>query len=136
MKFKTPQIEQDWKIMWMPAKLRAHSAMLDTYITALTGSEMTVTSFLRDIGTQPSYHPLGRAYDIRTHDWNSQILSKIVHVSQLLATVLNRNLDEEDGQIQIDPHSSWNNSDHPLFKQRHKHIECDDGNPAFIKEEV
>ena len=140
MLFKTesdgrPKIQQDWLTVKAPMKLRLYAAMLDVLIIAETGEELVITDFVRDHSDTLTYHD-GRAIDYRIKEWPHHILAKVMGASKDLCALINKATKDEPGELQVDFHLPWMNQDHPMYEQRHHHVEVDDGNPVIIKGEV
>ena len=125
MEWYTEQIEKDWRERAgadTPRKLFLVFTYLDAFRRKYENKHITITSFVRDIsksGGNPSYHPLGRAGDIRTRDMSKVAFPIIYAALKTLIDLLNTIYPESELQA--------------VIEKDHIHIEDDNGNPEFPK---
>ncbi len=124
MKFKKPEIETQWKEKPPPKALFVFVELTDRYRQALDGKEITITEFIDTSRNNPSYHPLGRAVDIRIRDMSEDTLMKLLKAMHSFASLLNEHLLSFGEDIQVIEHRElWGKP------QQHIHIECDNRKP-------
>ena len=124
MKYKTTVIETQWKETPPLKALLVFTELTDKYRQALDGHEITITEYISTSRNTPSYHPLGRAVDIRTRDMTDNILMKVLKAMHSFAGLINKDLLRFREDIQVIEHRElWGKP------QAHIHIELDDGKP-------
>lgn len=131
MEFKTDKISLDWVLKPPPASLKFHAKLMDTARQLFADKKpLTITDFLREPTSKPSFHPKGQAYDMRTHDMAPEIRQKMLAWARISANLINeRILKGKKMEIQVEPHFKlW---DKP---NEHFHIELDDKHPVSIEE--
>lgn len=124
MKYKTTVIETQWKEKPPPTALLVFVELIDRYRQGLDGNEITITEYISTSRNTPSYHPLGRAVDIRTRDMTEDILMKILTAMHSFEGLINKDLLRFREDIQVVEHRElWGKP------QAHIHIELDNRKP-------
>ncbi len=124
MIFKTTEDELNWDQKPAPKALRLFVELSDTYRQGLDDHEITITEFIADWRNSPSYHPLGRAVDIRTKDMTEDIKLKMLSAMKSFAELINQHLLSFGEDIQIVEHRElWGKP------QEHIHVEQDNRKP-------
>ena len=124
MKYKTPLIETQWKETPPPKALLVFAELTDRYRQALDGQEITITEYIATWRNSPSFHPLGRAVDIRTRDMSEGTLLKLLKAMHSFAGLLNEHLLSFGEDVQVVEHRElWGKP------QAHVHVELDHRKP-------
>lgn len=125
MKFKTPQIAEQWRRVPPPSALRNLIEKADIYRAALDKEELTITCYIDERPGKPSYHPLARAVDVRVHGMTDDVRRKVLAFMTLVAQELNTGALSGTGKkLDVVAHEELLGT-----PRAHIHIEFDGGDP-------
>lgn len=115
MKFKTDELRLQYPKIH--PYLQKVISLADIFLISLTGKELVITDLLRPVNpNKPSYHPLGKAVDIRTN----YLTPKQVGLLERFLFALKA----FDPKLGVEPHEELKGT-----PQQHLHLQYKDGKP-------
>lgn len=120
------KIRRQMKAVPAPVALDFLLKRIDDVVMMMFGIHLTVTGYI-EARAGRSYHPIGRALDVRLHGLPPSVRLAVIGVARALALTMNSAsyLMKKGERIDVSDHWEAFGTDN-----EHLHVELDDGKPA------